>query len=250
MGYEYTTKFSTEASSKNNVCDSAADVKVPKATISAIPSHHMSQHKEHTHSENVRMHHIPEEQKGPNPPMVAGRSLEDGYHWRKYGQKQVKGSEHSRSYYKCTHPNCPMKKKVEQSLDGQITEIIYKGCHNHPKPQPSRRSAVESTTFSCNGMSGMGEGLASNVGVEDISVCRNVQAGCKDINRAAGSDWRSSTPGVNQHMGIFKSAGTENNHSSTSASQDYGEDGATPGSIPFEDDVDEDSESKKRCLLF
>ncbi|XP_031284754.1 probable WRKY transcription factor 33 [Pistacia vera] len=69
---------------------------------------------------------------------------EDGYNWRKYGQKQVKGSENPRSYYKCTFPDCPTKKKVERSLDGQITEIVYKGSHNHPKPQPSRRSSSQS----------------------------------------------------------------------------------------------------------
>ncbi|KAI3673926.1 hypothetical protein L6452_40057 [Arctium lappa] len=71
---------------------------------------------------------------------------EDGYNWRKYGQKQVKGSEYPRSYYKCTHPNCPVKKKVERSHEGHITEIIYKGAHNHPKPPPSRRSGIGSSS--------------------------------------------------------------------------------------------------------
>ncbi|GFQ00303.1 probable WRKY transcription factor 2 [Phtheirospermum japonicum] len=70
-----------------------------------------------------------------------GQSEDDGYNWRKYGQKQVKGSEYPRSYYKCTHPNCPVKKKVERSYEGHITEIIYKGAHVHPKPPPSRRSS-------------------------------------------------------------------------------------------------------------
>lgn len=65
----------------------------------------------------------------------------DGYNWRKYGQKQVKGSEHPRSYYKCTYPNCPVKKMVERSSDGHIAEIVYKGEHNHPKPLPPKRSA-------------------------------------------------------------------------------------------------------------
>ncbi|PSR98206.1 WRKY transcription factor [Actinidia chinensis var. chinensis] len=64
----------------------------------------------------------------------------DRYNWRKYGKKQVKGSDYVRSYYKCTHPNCPVKKKVERSLDGQIAEIVYKGEHNHSKPQPVRRN--------------------------------------------------------------------------------------------------------------
>ncbi|KAK8923412.1 putative WRKY transcription factor 20 [Platanthera zijinensis] len=75
---------------------------------------------------------------------VVEKSVEDGYNWRKYGQKLVKGSEFPRSYYKCTHPNCQMKKQMERSYDGQITDIVYKGRHEHPKPQPSRRLAVGS----------------------------------------------------------------------------------------------------------
>lgn len=59
---------------------------------------------------------------------------EDGYKWRKYGQKSVKGSEFPRSYYKCTHPGCPVKKKVERSLDGHVTEIVYKCQHSHKPP--------------------------------------------------------------------------------------------------------------------
>ncbi|KAK9673798.1 hypothetical protein RND81_12G190400 [Saponaria officinalis] len=77
------------------------------------------------------------EQKGLGS--LTDRTSEDGYNWRKYGQKLVKGSEFPRSYYKCTHPNCEVKKLFEQSPDGQITEIIYKGTHDHPKPQPNRR---------------------------------------------------------------------------------------------------------------
>ncbi|XP_071725738.1 probable WRKY transcription factor 2 [Rutidosis leptorrhynchoides] len=74
-----------------------------------------------------------------------GASSDDGYNWRKYGQKQVKGSEYPRSYYKCTQPNCPVKKKVERSHEGHITEIIYKGGHNHPKLGPNRRSGIGSS---------------------------------------------------------------------------------------------------------
>ncbi|KAH9668149.1 WRKY transcription factor WRKY24 [Citrus sinensis] len=77
-------------------------------------------------------------------PIRESKKSDDGYNWRKYGQKQVKGSENPRSYYKCTFPSCPTKKKVERSLDGQITEIVYKGSHNHPKPQSTRRSSSSS----------------------------------------------------------------------------------------------------------
>ncbi|GFP87329.1 probable WRKY transcription factor 3 [Phtheirospermum japonicum] len=94
------------------------------------------------------------------------KPADDGYNWRKYGQKHVKGSEFPRSYYKCTHPNCPVKKKVERSLDGQITEIIYKGQHNHPPP--SKRSGNANGTAIPQGNLEFGsEGQFGNFGKED-----------------------------------------------------------------------------------
>ncbi|CAH8324091.1 unnamed protein product [Eruca vesicaria subsp. sativa] len=66
------------------------------------------------------------------------KPADDGYNWRKYGQKPIKGCEYPRSYYRCTHVNCPVKKKVERSSDGQITQIIYKGQHDHERPQNRR----------------------------------------------------------------------------------------------------------------
>ena len=76
--------------------------------------------------------------------MVVSRNSNDGYGWRKYGQKQVKKSENPRSYFKCTYPNCVSKKIVETTSDGQITEIIYKGGHNHPKPEFTKRPSSSS----------------------------------------------------------------------------------------------------------
>ncbi|BAT88276.1 hypothetical protein VIGAN_05173300 [Vigna angularis var. angularis] len=81
---------------------------------------------------------------------ILSRRSDDGYNWRKYGQKQVKGSENPRSYYKCTYPSCPTKKKVERSLDGQITEIVYKGSHNHPKPQANKRNSLSASSLAIN----------------------------------------------------------------------------------------------------
>ncbi|MBA0822357.1 hypothetical protein Goarm_019163, partial [Gossypium armourianum] len=82
---------------------------------------------------------------GKNQPSVAvDKPAEDGYNWRKYGQKPIKGCEYSRSYYKCTHLKCPVKKKVERSTDGLITEILYKGAHNHEKPQPNKQGTGSS----------------------------------------------------------------------------------------------------------
>ncbi|VAI05033.1 unnamed protein product [Triticum turgidum subsp. durum] len=71
--------------------------------------------------------------------LTVDKPADDGYNWRKYGQKAVKGGEYPRSYYKCTQASCPVKKKVEHSAYGQITQIIYRGQHNHQRP-PKRRS--------------------------------------------------------------------------------------------------------------
>lgn len=74
------------------------------------------------------------------------KPADDGYNWRKYGQKPIKGCEYPRSYYKCTHVNCPVKKKVERSSDGQITQIIYKGQHDHERPQNRRGGGGRDST--------------------------------------------------------------------------------------------------------
>lgn len=69
------------------------------------------------------------------PSTTREKMSEDGYNWRKYGQKLVRGNEYVRSYYKCTHQHCPVKKQLERSHDGQIVDTIYFGQHEHPKPQ-------------------------------------------------------------------------------------------------------------------
>ncbi|XP_040383173.1 probable WRKY transcription factor 32 isoform X2 [Oryza brachyantha] len=69
---------------------------------------------------------------------VSVNMVGDGFNWRKYGQKQVKSSENSRSYYRCTNSSCLAKKKVEHCPDGRVVEIIYRGTHNHEPPQKTR----------------------------------------------------------------------------------------------------------------
>ena len=73
--------------------------------------------------------------------------MEDGYHWRKYGQKTLKGNPFPRSYYKCIEPNCSVRKQVEQTLGGSIINI-YEGYHNHPgNPQAMVRAALAFALF-------------------------------------------------------------------------------------------------------
>ncbi|PIN26330.1 hypothetical protein CDL12_00916 [Handroanthus impetiginosus] len=67
------------------------------------------------------------------------RKSDDGYRWIKYGEKPLRGSNNPRSYYKCNHPKCPSRKKVERDFSGNVTHVIYKGTHNHPKPPSPQR---------------------------------------------------------------------------------------------------------------
>ncbi|KAG6487432.1 WRKY transcription factor 55-like [Zingiber officinale] len=69
-----------------------------------------------------------------NPP-------DDGYTWRKYGQKDILNSRFPRSYYRCTHKSfhgCPAKKQVQRlHNDPSVFEVTYRGthtCQSSPTP--------------------------------------------------------------------------------------------------------------------
>lgn len=74
-----------------------------------------------------------------NQSLIRRMNHDDGYNWKKYEDKVAKGSENQRSYYKCTWPNCLVKKKVERTIDGEVIETLYKGTHNHWKPTSSMK---------------------------------------------------------------------------------------------------------------
>lgn len=69
--------------------------------------------------------------KAPGKQSVANS---DGWQWRKYGEKIVKGSPNPRSYYKCSHTGCTAKKIVERNAAGDLLATEYKGDHCHPAP--------------------------------------------------------------------------------------------------------------------
>ncbi|KAI3822120.1 hypothetical protein L1987_09701 [Smallanthus sonchifolius] len=60
-------------------------------------------------------------------------NIDDGYNWRKYGQKDILGAKFPRSYYKCSYCNsqkCFAKKQVQRKdEDSTVFDIAYKGKH-------------------------------------------------------------------------------------------------------------------------
>ncbi|GAV79848.1 WRKY domain-containing protein [Cephalotus follicularis] len=253
----------TDVKDINNMIenDSCCDLQLCRSDVSSSET---SLLKAPIQGEDVEMHHLLEgEQKGTNLPVVTARTSEDGYNWRKYGQKQVKCSEYPRSYYKCTYPNCLVKKKVECSHDGQITEIIYNGAHSHQKPQPSCQASLGSA-FPLEEMSEIGEDGITCVKIEGGSVWTNIQKGSKNVQ--LGSDWSadvlertSSTSGVTEvsdplstaqgkSVRVFQAVETPE-FPLASHGDDNDDDGATQGSMSVGDDADDDeSESKRRRI--
>ncbi|XP_076899314.1 putative WRKY transcription factor 3 [Bidens hawaiensis] len=90
--------------------------------------------------------------------------LDDGYQWRKYGQKVVKGNPNPsliliilnliqsfcindyRSYYKCTTSGCSVRKHVERVSDDLKSVLTtYESKHNHELPAARNNTHTQST---------------------------------------------------------------------------------------------------------
>ncbi|KAH0465404.1 hypothetical protein IEQ34_005507 [Dendrobium chrysotoxum] len=76
---------------------------------------------------------------------------DDGYTWRKYGQKAILGSKFPRSYFRCTHRNffgCKAKRKVQKlDADPNTYEITYCGNHTcQASPTPLILPSMTPTT--------------------------------------------------------------------------------------------------------
>ncbi|KAG5387722.1 hypothetical protein IGI04_029263 [Brassica rapa subsp. trilocularis] len=68
-------------------------------------------------------------------------NLDDGYSWKNYGQKLIRGNPNVRRYYKCTFSGCDVKKHVERRADNAKSLVItYYGNHEHDAPVQRRKS--------------------------------------------------------------------------------------------------------------
>ena len=90
----------------------------------------------------------------------------DGYRWRKYGQKNIKGSSFPRSYYRCTERGCPARKKTELRRareDGEVeTVVCYEGEHTHAKPSGDGARAEALGPTKSFGTRASGDSTATN----------------------------------------------------------------------------------------
>ncbi|KAK4773149.1 hypothetical protein SAY87_028168 [Trapa incisa] len=83
--------------------------------------------------------------------------LDDGYRWRKYGQKAVKNSPFPRSYYRCTTAGCGVKKRIERSLEDPSNVVTtYEGQHTHLISIMSRGRLGLSSEYTTYGSRGIG----------------------------------------------------------------------------------------------
>jgi len=61
------------------------------------------------------------------------KSLDDGQTWRKYGQKEIQNSKHSKAYFRCTHKYdqlCMARRQAQRCDDDPDTfRVTYIGVH-------------------------------------------------------------------------------------------------------------------------
>ncbi|OMO53862.1 DNA-binding WRKY [Corchorus capsularis] len=76
--------------------------------------------------------------------------FDDGYAWRKYGQKTILNANHSRNYFRCTHKNdqgCQATKQVQQIEDDPPKyRTIYYGHHTCKTLLKASQLILDSTT--------------------------------------------------------------------------------------------------------
>uniref|UniRef100_A0A0E0C5I9 WRKY domain-containing protein n=1 Tax=Oryza meridionalis TaxID=40149 RepID=A0A0E0C5I9_9ORYZ len=73
--------------------------------------------------------------------------LDDGFSWRKYGQKDILGAKYPRAYFRCTHRHtqgCHASKQVQRA-DGDplLFDVVYHGDHTCAHGARSAAAAID-----------------------------------------------------------------------------------------------------------
>lgn len=117
---------------------------------------------------------------------------DDGYSWRKYGQKDIFGAKYPRSYYRCTYrhmQNCWAKKQVQRSDDDPtVFDVTYRGSHSchhatyyvqqstSPEKREFKKEAVYQNRQNYSTQALMS--LRANLRVDTNDLDKNEQAAC------------------------------------------------------------------------
>ncbi|KAJ6744583.1 WRKY TRANSCRIPTION FACTOR 21-RELATED [Salix purpurea] len=135
---------------------------------------------------------------------------EDGFTWRKYGQKEILGSKFPRAYYRCTHQNlyhCPAKKQVQRLDDDPFQfEVVYRGehtCHMSDTAPSFPRPATGIAQEMAQAMIGQPPpSAATSLGRwVDFSLGPGGSAGSSSSSMAAGSSGGAAGPSTGGRYG-------------------------------------------------
>ncbi|KAM0876924.1 hypothetical protein ACQ4PT_035843 [Festuca glaucescens] len=100
---------------------------------------------------------------------------DDGFSWRKYGQKDILGAQHPRAYYRCTHQKtqgCAATKQVQRvDEDPTLYDVIYNGDHTCVHKAPAAAKAQP------EGAHSLLQSLSSSLKVETEGLTPRAQQG-------------------------------------------------------------------------
>nr|WAB55800.1 putative WRKY transcription factor 70 [Neoregelia sp.] len=127
---------------------------------------------------------------------VTKKTTDDGYTWRKYGQKVIFSAKYPRSYYRCTYKydkGCQATRQVQRSEDDPtMHEITYIGehtCRDLPDSSIIIKFDGTAATNNCNQPQMMKY-------CDEEAISKLVMTGCSSSENLAQQDLAASMPKV------------------------------------------------------